>query len=45
VEAVFVGLEGENVKLKVTSNGAVYTFPLSRLSPESQAKAKAAAGQ
>lgn len=45
IDATFVSLEGENITLKVTATGAAFTFPLSRLSAESQAQAKAAAGQ
>lgn len=45
IDATFVSLVGENITLKVTATGAAFTFPLSRLSPESQAQAKAAAGQ
>ncbi len=43
IEATFVALEGANIKLRLTATGVEYTFPLSRLSAESQAQAKAAA--
>ena len=39
VEATFVALEGENVKMK-GRNGALYTVPLARLSAEDQTWAK-----
>lgn len=42
IEASFVRLEGENVVLTVTATGTTHAVPLSRLSPESQAQAKAA---
>lgn len=42
IEATFVRLEGENVVLTVTATGTTHAVPLSRLSPESQAQAKAA---
>jgi hypothetical protein len=45
VEASFVSLEGESVQLRVTATGMVHRFPLSRLSPESQAQARAAAAR
>tara|TARA_R110002096_G_scaffold44488_13_gene119563 strand:+ start:2409 stop:2885 length:477 start_codon:yes stop_codon:yes gene_type:complete len=38
IEASFLSLEGGNISLK-TEAGEVYTFPSSRLSPESQALA------
>ena len=41
IEAAFVGLEGEGVQIK-SSNGAAFVVPLSRLSAEDQAWAKAA---
>ncbi len=43
VEASFVSLEGETVQLRVNATGVVHSFPLARLSPESQAQARAAA--
>lgn len=42
IEATFVRLEGENVVLIVTATGQTHSVPLTRLSPESQAQAKAA---
>jgi hypothetical protein len=42
IEATFVRLEGENVVLTVTATGTTHAVPLARLSPESQAQAKAA---
>jgi len=42
IEATFVRLEGENVVLTVTATGTTHAVPLTRLSPESQALAKAA---
>lgn len=42
IEAAFVRLEGENVVLTVTATGVTHLVPLTRLSPESQAQAKAA---
>lgn len=42
IEASFVRLEGDNVVLTVTATGTTYAVPLARLSPESQAQAKAA---
>lgn len=42
IEAEFMGLEGENVLLKIPSTGITHIFPLSKLSPESQAQAKSA---
>jgi len=45
IEATFVALNGDQITLKVTATGKEFTFPLSRLSQESQAQAKAAAGQ
>ncbi|MEN3942110.1 protein kinase [Prosthecobacter sp. SYSU 5D2] len=44
IEAAFVALNGDQITLRLT-NGTEYTFPLSRLSPESQTQAKTAAGQ
>lgn len=43
IEATFVSLVGEQITLKM-ANGQEFAFPLSRLSAESQAQAKAAAG-
>lgn len=45
IQATFVALKGDQITLKMTANGQEFTFPLSRLSAESQAQAKAAAGQ
>lgn len=45
VEASFVSLEGDSVQLRVTATGVVHRFPLSRLSAESQAQARAAAAR
>jgi hypothetical protein len=45
VEASFVSLEGDTLQLKVTATGVMHRFPLSRLSAESQAQARAAAAQ
>jgi mono/diheme cytochrome c family protein len=42
IEATFVRLEGDNVVLTVTATGTTHAVPLARLSPESQAQAKAA---
>jgi mono/diheme cytochrome c family protein len=42
IEATFVRLDGDNVVLTVTATGTTHAVPLSRLSPESQAQAKAA---
>jgi hypothetical protein len=42
IEATFVRLDGENVVLTVTATGTTHAVPLTRLSPESQAQAKAA---
>lgn len=39
IQASFVRLEGENVVIK-RADGVIFTLPLSRLSPESQAQAK-----
>ncbi len=41
IEAEFQALEGESVRLKVVSTGISHLVPLSSLSPESQAQAKA----
>ncbi|MCW0221122.1 MAG: protein kinase [Prosthecobacter sp.] len=43
IEATFVSLVGEQITLKM-ANGQEFAFPLSRLSAESQAQAKAASG-
>jgi hypothetical protein len=40
IQATKLRLEGENVVLQL-ANGQVYNYPLSKLSPESQAQAKA----
>lgn len=45
IEATFVALAGDQITLRMTGSGMEYTFPLSRLSAESQAQAKAAGGQ
>jgi mono/diheme cytochrome c family protein len=42
IEAEFMGLEGDSVKLKIPSTGVTHILPLSKLSAESQAQAKAA---
>lgn len=42
IDATFVRLEGDNVVLTVTATGTTHAVPLARLSPESQAQAKAA---
>lgn len=42
IDATFVRLEGDNVVLTVTASGTTHAVPLARLSPESQAQAKAA---
>ena len=42
IQATFMGLQGDGVLLKMTSNGEVFLVPLARLSAESQAQAKAA---
>ncbi|WP_395740504.1 c-type cytochrome domain-containing protein [Prosthecobacter sp.] len=42
IEAEFMGLEGDNVLLKIPSTGVTHILPLSKLSAESQAQAKAA---
>ncbi len=44
IQASFVSLVGDQLKLRMANN-MEYTFPLSRLSAESQAQAKTAAGQ
>lgn len=45
IQASFVALAGDQITLRMSADGKDYTFPLSRLSPESQAQAKTAAGQ
>ncbi len=45
VEASFVSLEGDTVRLRVIATGVVHSFPLARLSAESQAQARAAAAR
>jgi Planctomycete cytochrome C len=42
IQATFMGLKDDGVLLKMAANGEVFLVPLSRLSPESQAQAKAA---
>jgi len=42
IEAEFMGLEGDSVLLKIPSTGTTHILPLSKLSAESQAQAKAA---
>lgn len=42
IEAEFMGLEGDNVLLKIPSTGVTHALPLTKLSAESQAQAKAA---
>jgi hypothetical protein len=42
IEAEFMGLQGDGVLLKIPSTGVTHIVPLTRLSPESQAQAKAA---
>ncbi|GEM_PF-4178722 len=44
IQAAFVSLKDDTVQLR-SPVGAIYTFPLSRLSPESQARAKEMAGE
>ncbi len=43
IEAEFMGLQGDGVLLKIPSTGITHILPLSKLSAESQAQAKAAA--
>lgn len=45
IQASFAGMKDGAVLLKMASNGEVFQVPLSRLSAESQAQAKAAGGQ
>jgi len=42
IEAVFMGLEGDGVLLKMNTTGTTHIVPLTRLSPESQEQAKTA---
>lgn len=42
IEAQFMGLQGDGVLLKMATTGVTHIVPLTRLSPESQAQAKAA---
>lgn len=42
IQATFMGLQGDGVLLKMASSGEVFIVPLTRLSAESQAQAKAA---
>lgn len=42
IEAEFAGLQGDSVLLKIPSTGVTHILALSKLSPESQAQAKAA---
>lgn len=42
IQATFMGLQGDGVLLKMAANGETFLVPLARLSPESQAQAKAA---
>jgi hypothetical protein len=44
LQASFGGIQGMNVNLK-TSDGTVHSYPLDKLSPESQAQARKLAGQ
>lgn len=43
IDAEFMGLQGDSVLLKIPSTGVTHILPLSKLSAESQAQAKAAA--
>lgn len=45
LQATFAGMKDGGVLLKMEGSGEVFLVPLTRLSPESQAQAKAAAGQ
>lgn len=45
LQATFAGMKDGGVLLKMQGSGEVFLVPLTRLSPESQAQAKAAAGQ
>lgn len=45
LQATFAGMKDGGVLLKMAGSGEVFLVPLTRLSPESQAQAKAAAGQ
>jgi hypothetical protein len=42
IEAIFMGLQGDGVLLKIPSTGVTHIVPLAKLSAESQAQAKAA---
>ncbi len=42
IDAEFMGLEGDSVLLKIPATGTTHILPLSKLSAESQAQAKAA---
>jgi hypothetical protein len=42
IQAIFMGLQGDGVLLKIPETGVTHIVPLSKLSPESQAQAKAA---
>ncbi len=42
IDAQFMGLQGDGVLLKMPDTGVTHIVPLTRLSPESQAQAKAA---
>lgn len=42
IDAEFMGLQGDNVLLKIPSTGVTHILPLSKLSAESQAQAKSA---
>lgn len=42
IQATFMGLQGDGVLLKMAASGETFLVPLARLSPESQAQAKAA---
>lgn len=45
LQATFAGMKDGGVLLKMEGSGEVFLVPLTRLSPESQAQAKAASGQ
>jgi mono/diheme cytochrome c family protein len=45
IQATFEGMKDGGVLLKMQGSGEVFLVPLTRLSPESQAQARAAAGQ
>ena len=44
IKAGFVRIDGESVVLKLPTNGQEIPYPLSKLTAESQAQAKAAGG-